>query len=202
MLGSRYVLGMATALLHLESELGPGADVDGFSDWCDHHHTEILAVPGFLRARRFVQLWPGASTTRLLTLYDLLDAAVLDSDAYAAHGRDHTPLPDALAAALTFTRSVWTSLAPRDRAAVGDAVVWERSGPDEAVGGRVPPADVEAGVIDVRRFVAAERGDDGAALTLIEVRSVDDLDDALRARSAAAPGSTRRAYRQVFHAAV
>lgn len=190
----------APALLHLESELGPGADVDEFSAWCDHHHGEILRVPGFLRARRFVQLSPDTSATRLLTLYDLVDAAVLGSDAYAAHGRDHTPLPDALGAALTFTRSVWAASSPHARTAAGHGLVWERSEPHAAVRPPIPRAHEVPGLAGVRRFVPAERGAAGTSLTLLEVRSVDDLAAAEPARPVAGPGLTRRAYRQVFHA--
>lgn len=189
----------ATALLHLESELRPGADVDGFNAWCDHHHAEVLRVPGFLCARRFVQLSPHTAAPTLLTLYDLADAAVLDGDAYAAHGRDHRPLPERLAGALTFTRSVWRAAPPHDHAA-GDAIVWERSEPNAPASPLGPRADEVAWLAGVRPFVPADPAAGDASLTLIEVRSVDDLAAVLRGRSAAGPGRTRRTYRQVFHA--
>jgi hypothetical protein len=188
----------AAALLHLESELRPGADVDEFSAWCDQHHAEILAVPGFLCARRFVQLSPDTSARRLLTLYDLVDATVLDSDDYAAHGRDHTPLPDDLAAALTFTRSVWKASSSHDRTAAGDALVWELAEGDAVADLRSPLAD-EAGFAGVRRFVPVEQSVDRIALTLIDAGSLDDL-AATFPVPAVEPGVTRRTYRQVFHA--
>jgi hypothetical protein len=190
---------VARALLHLESELGPGAHVDEFSAWCDQHHAEILAVPGFLCARRFVQLSPDTSATRLLTLYDLVDAAVLDGDAYAAHGRNHTPLPDDLAAALTFTRSVWKALSPHHRTAAGDALVWELSDADAATDLRTPYPDVDEAVLaGVRRFVPVKQGFDRITLTLIEARSVDDVAATARV-PATGPVGKRRIYRQVFH---
>jgi hypothetical protein len=193
----------ATALLHIESELAPGADASAFGSWCDHHHRELLAVPGFLRARRFEQLGPDGPRARLLTLYDLAAAAaVLDSDAYATHGRAHTPLPPDLAGALTFARSVWTALAPDDGTAAGEALVSVRSPFRDAADYPGPPAAKDAAaIVGIRRFAPVDAGADPAgSLTLVELRSADDLDAARRALPPTGAAAVERAYRQVFHA--
>jgi hypothetical protein len=50
--------------------------------WYDReHHAERLAVPGFLRARRYVNLGPGP---RYLSRYDVADVGVLASAPYLA----------------------------------------------------------------------------------------------------------------------
>jgi hypothetical protein len=192
----------ATALLHLESELAPGADASAFGAWCDVHHRELLAVPGFLRARRFEELGRGGPGARLLTLYDLAAAAVLDSDAYATHGRTHTPLPPDLAGALAFARSVWTALRPGDGIATGEALVSVQSAFRDAPDDPGPAAaGAEGAIVGIRRFAPVDAGADPAgSLTLVEVRSTDDLDAARRTLPPAGAAADERVYRQVFHA--
>jgi hypothetical protein len=191
----------ATALLHLESELAPGADARAFSAWCDQHHHEVLQVSGFLRARRFEQLDHGTGAVRLLTLYDLLAASVLESEAYAAHGRTHTPLPGDLAGALSFSRSVWSAVAPGDGAAVGGGIVTERSAIGDPASLVWPSVARLTHVVAIRRFAAADpTAGPAGSLALLEVRSADDVDATVRALPAAAPGAQRAAFRQVFHA--
>jgi hypothetical protein len=123
---SKRVLGLARsvapmpALLHLTSDVADDADADAFARWCDQHHGEVLHVDGFRTARRYQRLG-GRPGRDLLTLYDLDDLAVLESDAYARHGREQTPLPPGLASSLRFGRSTWVRVAGGDAGDAGDA---------------------------------------------------------------------------------
>ncbi|TCG09655.1 hypothetical protein BZM27_04060 [Paraburkholderia steynii] len=62
---------------------------DAFYRWHDKEHIpERLALPGFLRGRRY----RGSGVTEWLTLYEAADVAVLTSPAYLARLNDPTPL--------------------------------------------------------------------------------------------------------------
>lgn len=62
---------------------------DAFYRWHDKEHIpERLALPGFLRGRRY----RGSGVTEWLTLYEADDVAVLTSPAYLARLNDPTPL--------------------------------------------------------------------------------------------------------------
>lgn len=71
------------------------AEAEGFDEWYTHEHLpERIAMPGFLRARRFVGDLPGADTGlgRYVTLYETDTVAALVSPEYV-HALDHpTPL--------------------------------------------------------------------------------------------------------------
>lgn len=77
------------------------ADLARFSSWYDHEHlSERVAVPGFLRGRRYVRVsGPGQQH---LTLYDARDTAVFASPEYLARLDDPTPLTRSVVA--TFRR--------------------------------------------------------------------------------------------------
>lgn len=61
-----------TAVLHLATWLPPDLHAE-FSAWCDEHHREQLAVPGFRRARRFEWITSehDDDPPQFLTMYDL-----------------------------------------------------------------------------------------------------------------------------------
>lgn len=69
-----------------------------FSDWCDDHHREQLALPGFRRARRFEWLSSGRDDDppQFLTMYDLDSLDVLTSPEYLEHARTASVLPEFL----------------------------------------------------------------------------------------------------------
>ena len=99
------------ALLHLRSDV-PHALDGTFTPWSDRHHAELLRVPGFRRARRFVlsgafiggDAEPGLPATRYLTLYDLEHLGVLTGEGGDAHDTAHTPLPAELSGLVTSAR--------------------------------------------------------------------------------------------------
>jgi hypothetical protein len=94
-----------SGLLHLRTWLPEELD-QRFSTWCNDHHLEQLAVPGFLRVRRF-ELARSAATEppRFLTIYDLERLEVLRSDAYAEYGRRSPGLPEFLKGRLRAART-------------------------------------------------------------------------------------------------
>ncbi len=100
-----------TGLLHLRTWLPP--ELDGrFSAWCDDHHLEQLAVPGFQRVRRFeLDDSLAEAPPRFLTVYDLDALDVLSGEAYAEYGRRSTGLPDFLKGHLRAARSEATIVA-------------------------------------------------------------------------------------------
>ncbi len=85
------------AVLYLATWL-PEELHDQFSAWCDDHHREQLALPGYQRARRFE--WVSGrhidDPPQYLTMYDLDSLATLSSDAYLEHTRSSPGLPDFL----------------------------------------------------------------------------------------------------------
>jgi hypothetical protein len=94
-----------SGLLHLRTWLEPDLD-QGFSDWCDGHHADQLAIPGFRRVRRYSLVRSDAlDPPDYLTIYDLDRLDVLDSDAYAAHRERATGLPEFLKGQLRAART-------------------------------------------------------------------------------------------------
>ncbi len=69
-----------TAVLHLATWIDPELH-EPFSAWCDEHHREQLALPGFRRARRFE--WISGEheddPPQFLTMYDIDALEVLPS---------------------------------------------------------------------------------------------------------------------------
>lgn len=88
--GSRGLRGEAALVLWGDGD--PALDA-GFNDWYTHEHLpERIAVPGFLRARRYVADLPGPPPTwRYFTLYETATLAVLRSPEYL-HALDN-PTP-------------------------------------------------------------------------------------------------------------
>ncbi|MGY1637878.1 hypothetical protein ACI78V_14625 [Geodermatophilus sp. SYSU D00742] len=81
---------LGRALMVYAVDVDP-ADEARFSRWYTHEHLpERVAVPGFLRGRRYVRrAGPGQQH---LTLYEARDTAVFSSPAYLARLEDPTPL--------------------------------------------------------------------------------------------------------------
>ena len=97
--------GTPTGLLHLRTWL-PAELHEPFSAWCDTHHLEQLAVPGFRRVRRFSLVRSAVDDPpRYLTIYDLDRLEVLDGDDYAAYRGRSSGLPDFLRPTLRAARS-------------------------------------------------------------------------------------------------
>ena len=123
----------ATAILELRSDLDPELD-DRFNNWCDHHHGELLSLPGVLRARRYRQPDGRRGTGRYLTVYDLESTAVLGTPAFLDHRRTGIPMPEALGPSLVFERTVATMVGRAGDTSGADALVRglvhdRRSGP-------------------------------------------------------------------------
>jgi hypothetical protein len=71
--------GRGLGLLGVWHGVEPGFE-DAFDDWYDRqHHRERVSVPGFLRARRYLNL---AAGPRYFNRYDVTDVDVLASPAY------------------------------------------------------------------------------------------------------------------------
>ena len=85
------------AVLYLATWLPSELHVQ-FSTWCDEHHREQLALPGFMRARRFEWVSGGREDDppQYLTMYDLDSLDALHSDAYVEHTKSSGGLPDFL----------------------------------------------------------------------------------------------------------
>lgn len=94
-------------MLELRSDIDPELD-DLFGNWCNHHHTELLALHGVLRARRYVRMDGRSGVGRYLTIYDLESVAVLDTPAFLDHAKSGTPMPQALGPSLVYERTVAT----------------------------------------------------------------------------------------------
>lgn len=67
-----------------------------FDEWYEEHLAERIAVPGFLRARRFETVKDPAVLRHYLTVYDLAEASVLSSPDYLDRKYHPTPLTDAV----------------------------------------------------------------------------------------------------------
>lgn len=94
-----------TGLLHLRTWL-PAELHEPFSAWCDTHHLEQLAVPGFRRVRRFsIVRSQVEDAPRYLTIYDLDHLEVLEGEDYAAYRERSTGLPEFLQGQLRAARS-------------------------------------------------------------------------------------------------
>ena len=94
-----------SAVLYLATWLAPELHSQ-FSLWCDDHHREQLALPGFRRARRFEWVSGGRDDDppNFLTMYDLDSLETLQSDAYLAHTKTSGGLPEFLRGNLRLER--------------------------------------------------------------------------------------------------
>jgi hypothetical protein len=72
------------------------ADQPLFDEWYDEHLAERIAVPGFLRARRFETVEDPGPLRHYLTVYELTDASVLSTPDYLDRKYHPTPLTNAV----------------------------------------------------------------------------------------------------------
>lgn len=80
--------GEGEGVLAIWHGVAPGGEAD-MRAWYDReHHVERLAVPGFLRVRRYEAVEGGPA---ILVTYDVRDPAILSSPAYLARLNDPTP---------------------------------------------------------------------------------------------------------------
>lgn len=143
-------------LLHLRTWLDPSVD-ERFSAWCDDHHLEHLAVPGFRRVRRGTLVASAANDpARFVTVYDLDHLDVLQSDGYDEYRRTSKGLPADLAPELRFARAEGT-----------EAGRWDASGPLDA-----DDELVTSGPALVQLFLSAERPAGQSLALLADVSDV------------------------------
>ena len=68
-------------------------DRERYDAWQSHEHTPgRLAIPGFLRGRRYIAVFPETADRQFLTLYEVNNLEVLTSEAYLAKANDPSPL--------------------------------------------------------------------------------------------------------------
>jgi hypothetical protein len=90
-----------------------------FYDWhVNEHIPERVAIPGFLRGRRYIAT-DSTTTPEFLTLYETLDEAVLSSAAYLARLNDPTPWTKRATAHFRNTSRCLTTLVTSKGAGVG-----------------------------------------------------------------------------------
>ena len=101
-------------ILLVMTDIDPAIELD-FNQWYEQEHlTERMAIPGFLRARRFTAI---EGSPKYLALYDLDSPKVLNSAAYrhvvgagkSAWARRMEPQ------FRNFTRNVYLSISDRQR---------------------------------------------------------------------------------------
>jgi hypothetical protein len=103
------------ALLHIQSWLT--GHEDDFTRWCDAvHHAEALDTPGFLACRRF-ELVPGyeygaPDGPTFLTMYQLADENVVETDAHRARVERMTPAPPGVMESVTYTSTIYRERYP------------------------------------------------------------------------------------------
>jgi hypothetical protein len=68
-------------------------DRERYDAWQSHEHTPgRLAIPGFLRGRRYIAVDQNAADRQFLTLYEVKNLEVLTSEAYLAKANSPSPL--------------------------------------------------------------------------------------------------------------
>ena len=68
-------------------------DRERYDAWQSHNHTPgRLAIPGFLRGRRYIAVYPDSADRQFLTLYEVKNLEVLTSEAYLAKANNPSPL--------------------------------------------------------------------------------------------------------------
>lgn len=64
-----------------------------YDAWQSHEHTPgRLAIPGFLRGRRYIAVYPDKADRQFLTMYEVENLEVLTGAAYLAKANDPSPL--------------------------------------------------------------------------------------------------------------
>jgi len=210
-------------LLYLTTEVDREVEAD-FNRWLEGHARDNLEVPGFLSARRLAKHaeYRGAGdAASYLTLYELSEAEVLTSDAYA--NRD-SPMPAVFSGRYHFARSLFRALEPpsgegttrpRGRAVLHVTVDVEADYNDEFlqwyVEGHVPAVLSAPGMISARRYAriegAADENPEGMEIRYLTLYEMEDpgvvsLPETLRAsREGACPerlAPHRRANNHVY----
>jgi hypothetical protein len=134
-------------MLELRSDIDPELD-ELFATWCDHHHRELVALPGVRRARRYLRTDGRNGVGRYLTVYDLESVAVLETPAFLDHATSGTPMPPALGPSLVYGRTV--------AHLIGEAGDDDPGGP--VVRARFDPAPGEEGASLAARLLGAGPG--------------------------------------------
>jgi hypothetical protein len=112
---------IGTALLHVMMDVEPAWELE-FNAWYDEEHLpSLVAVPGFLSARRFSEVhWTprdaasvddAAGRHQYLAVYELEDPSAVDSAEYA-RACEMTPWTEKLAPHLTFHSQVYRQVFP------------------------------------------------------------------------------------------
>ena len=104
-------------LLHLQSDLADPAAEPDFSRWCNEvHHAAVLLVDGFLSVRRFERVpgyrYAAPDGAQILTAYQLATPAAVDGPAHQEHGRTAEPIPEHVAATLSYLRTIYRQCFP------------------------------------------------------------------------------------------
>jgi hypothetical protein len=103
------------ALLHIQSWITD--HVDAFTQWCDSvHHAEALQVPGFLSCRRFERVdgyaYAAPKGADFLTVYQVREPEIVNSDVHNANSAAMTPAPDGVMDGLEFLPTVYRAKFP------------------------------------------------------------------------------------------
>ncbi|HEY6622310.1 MAG TPA: hypothetical protein VIX85_00640 [Acidimicrobiales bacterium] len=183
-------------MLELSSDIDPGLD-DLFRAWCDHHHAEVIALPGVLRARRYLRADRRPGPARYLTIYDLASVSVLDTPAFLNHGRTGTPMPDVLGPSLVYQRTVATLVGRAGDISGTEVLVRAAGVRDEAtsLAARLVVPLSGAGPVTGARVFRVHDGPDDRLLVLLDC--TDDADD-LGTVMATGPWQEAVVYRRVF----
>ena len=110
--GTRVVEGrqpIGRVLLHVMMDRDPELD-DEINDWYNAHHlNDLLAMPGFLSARRFEAI---EAEHDYLTIYEVESADAFNSPEYKAPRRHQSPRAERGLSPTTFYRSVFQQTFP------------------------------------------------------------------------------------------
>jgi hypothetical protein len=117
---------LGSGLLVLWGHARPGTDEDALNDWWTHEHLpERLAVPGFVRARRYARRPSPSDATEYLTVYEGETIDTFSSPGYMSALNNPTPR----------TKANLPSIASMDRSACRVLHSVVREGFGGAVGG-------------------------------------------------------------------
>jgi hypothetical protein len=112
--------GIGTAVLHVMMDVEPAWELE-FNAWYNEEHLiSLLAVPGFISARRFADVqWPADGNQsadgrhQYLAMYELEDLAVVESAAYA-RACELTTWTEKLAPHLSFHSQIYRQVFPAE----------------------------------------------------------------------------------------
>ena len=109
---------VGTAVLHVMMDIEPAWELE-FNAWYDEEHLDrLLAVPGFISVRRFVDAqWPAGGVEaadgrhQYLAMDEIEDAGVVDTEPYA-RACEMTPWTEKLAPHLAFHSQIYRQVFP------------------------------------------------------------------------------------------